>query len=455
MVLNKLINICITIIILFIIFSSFANIPILVAIGVIAIVVLCMYKFNLKNKTFLIIFILISLLTKLLCFVLIETPLESDFKTLYDISQDLLDGKLNQSSNTYLKEYPYQAPYVIYQSLLLKICNNLNFLKIVNIFICVLIDLLIYLIAKRISSEKSARTISLLYVLFAFPTIYITVITNQFISTLLMLLGILVLFNTKLENRKVLKYICCGILIGLSNLMRPEAVITVIAILCYIIKNMIINKEIKKNIVIIVSFLLTYIIITTGTMGILKQINLIPKDSREDLLWKFVCGLNYEGKGRWNSGDLKLIYNNNLTYEERTQLEKELIAQRLDELPNHIYTFKDKIKIYWSNFEYVWSFNYLNAQGNYEAYNKLVYIFNSYDTILWFFVLIMAVISVIRKQDQKSLLNIILIGTFIIYLFIEVQGRYSFYPQILLFIISSSGIEACTDKIKKGTLKNG
>ena len=159
MVLNKLINICITIIILFIIFSSFANIPILVAIGVIAIVVLCMYKFNLKNKTFLIIFILISLLTKLLCFVLIETPLESDFKTLYDISQDLLDGKLNQSSNTYLKEYPYQAPYVIYQSLLLKICNNLNFLKIVNIFICVLIDLLIYLIVKRIYSEKSARKI--------------------------------------------------------------------------------------------------------------------------------------------------------------------------------------------------------------------------------------------------------------------------------------------------------
>ena len=84
-------------------------------------------RFDISHKKFLIILLLISFLIRTAVVLEIRNPQLSDFKTLYDISEDYLDGSLEESSQNYLNAYNFQIYFVLIQAICLKLFNKIVF----------------------------------------------------------------------------------------------------------------------------------------------------------------------------------------------------------------------------------------------------------------------------------------------------------------------------------------
>ncbi|MBE6153707.1 MAG: hypothetical protein E7166_05740 [Firmicutes bacterium] len=119
-------------------------------------------------------------------------------------SRSLLGGDTSFNNSTYFNLWAYQIGFVTYQTLLLKICNSVFFLKIVNCIISSSICVLIYLISKEFVKEKSAQIVSIIYSFLVFTISYTSVLSNQHISTFLIYLSLYILIAKKLKLEKVI-----------------------------------------------------------------------------------------------------------------------------------------------------------------------------------------------------------------------------------------------------------
>ena len=170
----------------------------------------------------------------------IDTPVISDFKTMLDASKELVNGTDAYKSMPYFICWGYQMGHVIYQAILLNIINSITFLKIVNAIVTSSTVIMIYLIGKELSTTKAAIIISIIYSIFLFPLLLNTVLTNQLLPMLLILIAIYLWMKKKKENK--LMPVIIGILLGISNMLRSETIVIIIAFVLYTIFLMI-KKE--------------------------------------------------------------------------------------------------------------------------------------------------------------------------------------------------------------------
>lgn len=420
-------------------------VAVLIGIGIAYIV----YKIPLREHYFLGIVLLFLLFTRGVSLFTIQTPLESDFQTMYTISQEILNGAISDFSKYYMNEYTYQIPYILYQAGLLALNPQLLFLKCINGVYSVLTVLCLYSIAKKVASRGAARVITCFYAIWIFPMTYTSVISNQWSSTLFLLLGIRMVLGDWKQHTS-LKHIAVGASIAIAALLRPDAIVSVLAIVAYGIYLLLQNKEkwklYCKNILI---FIVTYSMLTNGVMGIIKHTEFVTNPQSDDYLWKFVCGLNSEAQGRWNAEDFNLVYNDALSREERKQLEIEMIKERLTHT-DFLSLWSQKIYVYWNQFEYFWTFGYtqeIEIFGKSIATETIVSYAKKIDKAIWGTMLILAIVGLAQKRKKAILPYIILIGTFLIYLWIEVQGRYSYYTDMLVFVVAAIGIDVLANYI--------
>ena len=150
------------------------------------------------SHKFIIFLFFFSLLIRVLVVCLVHTPVVSDFKTVYDASLELLHHTDSYKSSIYFLNLGYQMGHVIYQYLLLSIINSALFLKIVNCVVSSFTVVFIYLISKELSNKKAAAIISIIYSVFLFPLLLNTVLTNQILPMLLLLIAIYLWIRQKI-----------------------------------------------------------------------------------------------------------------------------------------------------------------------------------------------------------------------------------------------------------------
>ena len=114
-------------------------------------------RFDISHKKFLIILLLVSFLIRTAVVLEIRNPQVSDFKTLYDISEDYLDGSLEKSSQYYLNAYNFQIYFALIQALFLKLFNKIVFLKLINVILAIGGIAVMYRIINRITNKKTAQ----------------------------------------------------------------------------------------------------------------------------------------------------------------------------------------------------------------------------------------------------------------------------------------------------------
>lgn len=116
-----------------------------------------------SNKRFLWTITIVSFAVRFLIIIIMPTAPQSDFAVLYNAAVALLDGENTMINSAYFIRWGYQTGPVMYLYCLLKIYNEIFFVKIVNVLWTIMNIHLIYRITKLISSERSSRIVTFAY----------------------------------------------------------------------------------------------------------------------------------------------------------------------------------------------------------------------------------------------------------------------------------------------------
>ena len=385
-------------------------------------------KKMIKNHKLIIFLFLFSLIIRIGVVAWIDTPVISDFKTMYEASLELLHKTTNYKSMPYFILWGYQMGHVIYQAILLSIINNITFLKFMNALITSLTVVFIYLIGKELSNEKAAFIISMIYSIFLFPLLLNTVLTNQFLPMLLILIAIY-LWMKKKNDKKIIP-IVIGVLLGLSNIFRSETIVIILAFFLYTLF-LILKKENQKKLIInFLIIIISYFCLTQGSSYLLKSTNISPSGlENKNTAWKFLEGLNTKTNGQYSAEDAEKYATN----ADKTQEElKKRVRQDWQQFP---ILFAKKIKILWLNSDLSWSLGHIKDVEKIKVYEGINQIF-----IYFFFIMaVLSIITLFKKTYKKEqiLILLILFVYFGVYLFIEVMPRYAYSLQIFEALLAS------------------
>lgn len=411
-----------------------------ILLSILSIVVIYLFVKKVNIKRFSLFLIIFCLVTKIVAILLLNNQILADYYIMYDASLKVLFKDLSFVNKFYFTQWGYQLFHVFYQALMLKFINNIIFLKILNCIYSTVITVVIYNIVKKISSEKSARIVSLLYAISLYPLYLNGVLGNQQLAMMLMLIAIYVFLFKK---RNIVNLLLVGFLMGVSNLERPEGIVYILTIIIYIIFTNKKFKEILKNVMLI---LIMYLIVTNGASLAMIKFNINDigfKNSNPQ--WKFLIGFNYKYDGKNNIEDE--------IYLTDTKKENEEIIRRITnfkKLPNLFY---QKIKIQWL---YDDLDNTFNVKNNKQFSKSIIDIILNYAKIINLVIIIFIFIGLFKNKKINNVYYFFLINIFIyfgIYLFIEVAARYYFNPQVSIIILSSLGIERLISTLEKNNFK--
>jgi len=396
-----------------------------------------------KENKFIIFLFLFSFIIRLGVILLVETPIISDFKMMYDAALEIVNGTDSYKSMSYFITWGYQMGHVLYQAVLLNIINSVFFLKFVNCIITSLTVVFVYLISRRICSDRSAKISSILYSIFLFPLLLNTVLTNQFLPVLLILIALYILLNINFKKKFIVSSVVVGILLGLSNIFRSETIVIIFSILLYFGFLFITKVDWKKLIISFLIIFMGYYVVFNGTSLLLKATGVSP--SGLDILnssWKFVVGFNYESNGMYTDEDASLYSR------DSEAADKEAIKRitQFEKIPLH---FLKKTKVLWFNSDLSWSISMD------EAYYKTLNIINQLWIILFNILAVCSTFRFIKLKFYKEhvLMCLILLVYFGVYLLIEVMPRYAYSLQVFEAIIIGVSLDYIFKKIK--VLKKG
>ena len=399
-------------------------------------------KKTIINNKFIFSLFFLSLFLRLIVVIFIKTDIISDFKTMYDASLEILNNTSNYRNSTYFLTWGYQMGHVIYQSLFLSIINNVIFLKILNAFITSFIPVMIYLISRNISSEKSAKIVSLVYTVFLFPLLLNNVLTNQHLPLLLSLIFVYMVLKVDFDKKIIFKSIVIGLILGISNILRQEGIVYITAIIIYGIYLIIKKYNYKKIFLSSILIISSYLLIFNVTSFLLIKNNLSENGLKNmNSTWKFVTGFNTNTNGMYSSVDASKYSSYTQTLEAKKELKNRINNHKT--LPS---LFLKKIKITWINSDLSWSIGTINPR----TYN----LFNNINQIFIIIIDLLALLSILKINSLKEnktylLVSLVLLIFFGVYLLIEVMPRYAYDFQPYLFILSSVSINLLLDKINQ------
>lgn len=432
--------ICITRKILMIFFMIFLSLIIFrgtffngIFLSIVSFIFIYYFVNNVKIKKFSVFLVVFSLLIKISAVIFLKVPVLADYELMYNASLDFIKGDLSFTRTHYFTYFGYQLGNVLYQALILKIFNSIVVLKILNCVYASIITLLIYLLVRKFSSEKSARFVSLFYTISLYPIYLNSILGNQQLSLMLILLGIYILL---VKKRTILNLCLVGLFLFLGNLERPEGIIYIMSIIIYLIFSCKLNISTLKKI-----FIILFVYFSLNSLASFVLIKCDINDvgfKNTNPLWKFVAGLNYEAKGKYNEGD-----QNNYIFDEN--LELEVIKERITDFKKLPFLFYEKIGIQWL---YLDLDNAFNAKNSVQFSDDIVSIIVNYIKVMNFIIIFIAFIFIFNrnKSDIELFFIINFCLYFFIYLFIEVNARYYFNPQVCIIILSAYGVDKIINK---------
>lgn len=453
--LNILLDNCVNIIIkivlvliCIIVLSSFSNIELACAILLISIS-LFTFKYiakkislrdnnilNKLNKNYVILIFVFAFVLRLIAIITLNVQPVSDFKTILDTAEKLKDGINIINESNYFHMWAYQTMMVVYQATILKIFNSALVIQIIDAIFTSGICVLIYILGNKIFNTKNIKLPSFLYAIYFYAISYTSVMSNQHIFTFLALLAINVYISYEKKSKYLISFTVC-LMLGIANLFRTEAILIVLALICYEILQIKNKKNISKAITRIVIMLVVYFTFTRFASYYVKTIGLNNNGlNNEDKLWKFVCGSDYTTNGGYSTAGIEFIGNKDK--------EIEFIKNNYNRpLKDNLIFIKNKINHFWSNEDYYLSFN--NIKININVLKVII----NYDKAIYIFILSCCLVLLFTNKNLDTYYKIfilIILANFFVYLMIEIQPRYSYTVKIILFILATKGWDIIKNK---------
>ena len=360
----------------------------------------------------------------------------------------------------------YQIPFVYYEAFILKLFGSELVLKLLNVAFMVVTNVLIYMIAREWAGPRAAFAVAVLYSVYPAPVLLSSVLTNQHISLMFLMLGIYFYIVSPSWRRILLSCLC----LFLGNLMRPEAVLVIAAMLIHTFISFIedfkweyIRTALSKTLVLIASF----IFLTGAASALLKITGAAPCGiSNNCPEWKFVLGLDTESIGVYSEKNAYIlnISDPRLRHEEA----EKAISDSLRKCKSMPLFLWEKTKRMWANMESdtwslihiersrpVWNeircFTFEKAINNIISFDKAVYI------LLYILIITACVILWLTPAEgnhRAFFFTALILVNYFVYLLIEIQTRYRYFIMPSFFILYAVVFRECFKKadmyFKKG-----
>ncbi len=401
---------------------------------------------------------------------LFPTPIQ-DFKTVLDAAQGLVRGDTSFNQLKYFYDWAYQTPFVLYDTLLLKINQNIQTIKLVNALAAVGINVLIYATLRGHLEERYAKAVTTFFAFMPFTAITGTWLSNQPMATFLTYLGLYFFVkNGKIISNGVVRTVVAGVLVACGNLMRPEGIVIIVAVTVFIVIKW--SKKANKQatgwaIKKFVCFMVPYILIGVVASQLIMATGINPNGiANNNPWWKFTLGFNHESKGMWNKEDYDWLQSQEAMAGNQSvkDIQMPVIKQRIFDHPTFLpKLFADKVRVFWAFPRIYPAFEYLKEVDQTKAYEKeklqevraeRQYYVDYFDmTDVWLFLILVALsaigcFQIIRSSNRENrkfegnvVFAYIIFATFVIYLLIEVQPRYVYFVQPAVAIVAAYGLK--------------
>ena len=406
---------------------------------------------SLNPYLFAIILFIISLVCKISIAILIQTPPESDFYLLYYAARELADGNNILNTTQYFQFWAYQSGFVVWMSFFICFFNvGVQFFLITNALVVSITNVLLYFLCRRFASNVGAAIVSLIYLCYPAPFFLVPVLTNQAMAELFMMGALCLYLSPQGPGKKRCAYhLGAGILLAISNIFRPMAVVLVISVLGVTALCIITQRNFREYAIPCAFFCGGYIAITQGASFLICASGLNANGLNNMLpAWKFVLGLNSASSGRYSSQDAAYVFGSNYP----VAAAQELLRDRLSSysLPQLLRLFWEKITIMWGYFEdSSWALtqrvvDMLRERGLYTFVRYWVDKWCRLGAGAYIMIMILAGAGAKRIRRELDYRYIVILASGIYFgahLLIEIQVRYRSTFLLFLLPLTACGVD--------------
>lgn len=367
--------------------------------------ILLVYKYDIPKYGVLIFGV--ALVARIYIILSVPTPPQSDFALLLDAFQKLLIGDLSYLDSVYFQNWAYQIGFVWFQSFFLRIWNDVLILKLLNCVMAAGTTTLVYLLSKEFVDKKAAQFVSVVYCWMPFTLTYVTVLSNQFVATFAIFMGIYILVAKNIQWNDYIRYGIFTLLLVIANVMRPESIIPLCAIILFLlltIRKSDVLKKVTILLMVIVEYVLLFFLIERIFIG--TGISSLGLSNNWPIL-KFLFGFNHETSGGYSTADTLFMGNDEGAMQE-------LLSRISVPFSQLLRLFKNKIRIFWDGGTVHWALNVfreseLNLLGRDIDVTSYISDMDKVNSIIMIVVYVLAAIGVLNYVKGKYRKEIIII----------------------------------------------
>lgn len=255
---------------------------------------------------------------------LIPSEPVSDFQLMHYAACELARGNNILNDMPYFQRWAYQSGFVAWMALWIRLFGaDVFFFQTINCLFGAGCAVLVCALARRFASPQGARAAGILYLIYPGSIVLAPVLTNQHLSELLLLVSVYVATGEgdRMKTR-LLRGAAAGLLLALSDAIRPSAVVVMSAVLAVSALELLRWKELGRRGLLPVAAgalalaaacvlsreALSWLVRVTG-LNCCGLVNNVPQ-------WKFILGLNPENSGGYSRADENIVF----AYDQMTQI---------------------------------------------------------------------------------------------------------------------------------------
>ncbi len=393
-----------------------------------------------------------------LCFILwLDSQPVQDFNTLYEAAGQLAQGSHAYLDNLYFFNWAYQSAFMAYEALVISLFGpSLLPLQLLNGIYLAMTNVLIYLIARKLTGERAAMTAGLLYAFYPAPLFLAGVLTNQHLSVFLFYAGVYLL--VKQRELSPLRALGAGVLLALGNAMRPIGVIPLLAAMIWCVLYALRHarwRALLHGVLVAAS----YFAVGAALTGLIVVSGINPEGlDNNQPMWKFAVGLNEDSSGCWNAADYDAFLS--LPTQEGHAAMTEAVRQRLSVgIPRLTALAWRKSAVMWAaNEDLYWGFGHLEPEQLALSFpvplnwNRMQLLLGGLDKgvyLLAFSLALAGLLGRLRRPERCGrtlLLTLLVCGYYAVHLIVEVQVRYRYFLMPCLFVLGALALERLFSK---------
>ncbi len=426
--------------------------------------------YRVRIPHFLPLLLAISTAVHLVAVFVFHTPVSSDFKTMYEAAQQVANGDFSFQNTDYFFRWAYQTGFVLWEAVILKLTGSMTAIKIVNALLLSGINGMIYILARRFTSERAAQSAALLYLVTAFPTLMCCVLTNQQSSAFFLVLALCILTGGGTRAFSLLRAGLAGVCLAVGNILRPEAIVILAGLYGTLVFVVVMRRSIRRSWPMIRGVLLATVVYfaCTGAASAAVTVSGVNQYGLTNNwpAWKFIVGFNQETYGWYSADDMETFgasHQIDTTEEDLAaaeETESQVIHDRVFTSPAKLFAlFARKAYSLWMAQGLGFPLGYLNT----EKITSLGFVAkNVYQYFIWLdrtvfvcalLLCLLGAAALLRRKPQEQTFSAVLapmttMAFFCVFLLIEVQPRYAFLPQIFLYVTAAAGIAAVHRRLR-------